>query len=145
DPTRQQRDDCQPITTGSRLLIGKPGDVEVGELRGLEEVLELGGDENSVSHGRRDEAAAGGGERRQKHDGRHKMITHCATDSLFNRMALTNDSSRGRSVTNSCSPYTRPRSPFPNTSSMALRRNRDAPHSPAPRTLSKARRGRAVT
>src|SRR3989442_744166 len=64
DPPGQQGYDRDPVTFGRGLIGGEPSDVEVCELRRLEEVLELGRDENSVTHGRRGEAAAEGGEGR---------------------------------------------------------------------------------
>src|SRR3989449_3931224 len=48
-PSGQQGHDRDPVTPGRGLVGGKPSDVEVCELRRLEEVLELGRDENSVN------------------------------------------------------------------------------------------------
>src|SRR6266704_2124846 len=45
DPTRQQRDDCHPVAFWRRLISREPGDVEIYELRRLEEILELRSDQ----------------------------------------------------------------------------------------------------
>src|SRR5204862_2350942 len=49
-PARQQRDECDVVARGSRLIARKPGDVQADELLGLEESLEFGRDEDGVTH-----------------------------------------------------------------------------------------------
>src|SRR2546425_4809092 len=108
-------------------------------------MLQLGRAEDAVRHGRRDEAAAGGGERRQKHDGRHKTITHFDTDFLFNRMAPHKRFIAWQECHKLVLAVYKATESFPKHDSMALPHNRGTQHSRAPQTSSRGRRGRDVT
>src|ERR1041385_1469194 len=50
DPTREQRHDRDPLAAGRWLLGRKPGDVETAQLRRIEQVLQLGGDQDGVGY-----------------------------------------------------------------------------------------------
>ena len=49
-PARQQRHERDVVTRRSRLIRREPGDVQADELLGLEQPLQLGGDEDGVTH-----------------------------------------------------------------------------------------------
>jgi len=49
-PSRQERHERDVVARRSRLLRREPGDIEAGQLAGLEQPLELGGDEDAVTH-----------------------------------------------------------------------------------------------
>src|SRR5438876_1845554 len=49
-PSRQERYERDVVARRSRLLRREPGDSESGQLVGLEQPLELGGDEDAVTH-----------------------------------------------------------------------------------------------
>src|SRR5882762_1403698 len=49
NPARQQRHECYPVALGSWFRAGQPCDIEVYKLRGLNEILDLGSDEYSMS------------------------------------------------------------------------------------------------
>ena len=49
-PARQQRHERDVVTRRSRLFRREPGDVQADQLLGLEQPLQLGGDEDGVTH-----------------------------------------------------------------------------------------------
>src|SRR5437899_2833783 len=56
-PAREQRHDREVVACRGRLVGGDPGDVETLELGGLEEALQLRGDEDGVGSDRSKVAA----------------------------------------------------------------------------------------
>src|SRR5437870_3397646 len=49
-PARQERHDRHVVAPGRRLVRGDPGDVEPRQLPRLKHALQLGGDEDGVTH-----------------------------------------------------------------------------------------------